>query len=139
VHLFVSGAASPAAPRTRPAVHAASDEDVIRELRSLNGTPPELLADEELMDLLLPTLRADFAVLETYEHRPGPPLPVPITAFGGSADPDVPPSALAGWRRESAVGTRVQVFPGDHFLHGAAAEVVAAVAGTLGPARAALR
>ena len=140
VHLFVSGAAAPAVPRTRPAVHAAPDEDVLAELRSLNGTPPELLADEELMGLMLPTLRADFAVLETYEHRPGPPLPVPITAFGGSADPAVPPAALTGWRRESAVGARVHVLPGDHFfLHDAAAEVAAAVAGALGPARAALR
>ncbi|WP_326594995.1 thioesterase II family protein [Streptomyces sp. NBC_01803] len=133
-HLFVSGAAPPDVPRTRPPVHAASDEEVKAELRRLGGTPGELLDDDEVMELMLPTLRADFSVLETYEYRAEPPLPVPMTVFGGTADPLVAPAALHGWRRQAGAGSRLELLPGGHFfLHPAAADVVTTVSGTLCP------
>ena len=131
-HLFVSGMSVPGAARTRPAIHGAPDEDVKRELRVLGGTPRELLDDDELMSLMLPTLRADFSVLETYEHRPGPPLAVPITVFGGLSDPAVPSAGLPGWRAQPVLGARVHLFPGGHFfLHAAAGAVVRSVASAL--------
>ncbi|MFF4159226.1 thioesterase II family protein [Streptomyces sp. NPDC001678] len=131
-HLFVSGAAAPGTPRRRPVVHSATDAELRQELRFLNGTPRELLENEELMALMLPTLRADFSVLETYEYRAQPPLPVPLTVFGGTADPSVPPTALHGWREHTTGSPRLQLFPGDHFfLHSAAPDVLAAIRDTL--------
>jgi surfactin synthase thioesterase subunit len=128
VHLFVSAVATPGQPSSLPALRAAPDADVKKELRALNGTPRELLDDDELMALMLPVLRADFSVLETYEYRDEPPLPVPLTVFGGAADRVVPPSVLSGWRYQSSKGSRLQLFPGDHFfVHAATAEVVGAV------------
>jgi surfactin synthase thioesterase subunit len=133
-HLFVSAAAPPGTRPTQPPLHCAPDHEVKERLRTLGGTPPVLLDNDELMDLVLPTLRADFSVLETYEYADEPPLPVPITAFGGLADRVVPPSALVGWRRESSEGARVRLFPGDHFfVNSAVAEVTGAVARVLGP------
>jgi medium-chain acyl-[acyl-carrier-protein] hydrolase len=134
-HLFVSAAAAPGLPRSRPAVHRGTDADVVDELRRLGGTPRELLDDEELMGLMLPTIRADFSVLETYEYRPEPPLPVPLTVFGGTDDPLVPLPRLEGWRRQTTAEARLRVLSGGHFfLHPAAAEVVEDVAAALVPA-----
>lgn len=131
-HLFVSGAASPDAPRTRPPVHAAPDAEVKAELLALGGTPAELLDDDDLMDVMLPTMRADFSVLETYEYRPEPPLAVPMTVFGGTADPLVPPTALRDWRHQSTAGSRLRLLPGGHFfLHPAAADLLTDIAATL--------
>jgi surfactin synthase thioesterase subunit len=95
----------------------------------MNGTPEELLADEELMTIMMPVLRADFAVIETYEYQDEPPLDVPITVFGGLSDRVVPPASLAGWRGQSALASRLKLFPGDHFfLHSAATDVLGAIA-----------
>lgn len=133
-HLFISAANAPGSPRTRPMIHNASVEDLKKELRALNGTPQLLLEDEELMSLVLPSLRADMSVIETYEYRAEPPLELPVTVFGGTADMIVPPSELAGWRNQSSQEFRLQLFPGDHFfLHGAARSLLGAIADALTP------
>lgn len=132
VRLFVSGAAAPDVPRARPAVHLQSDDEVVAELRWLGGTPPEMLDDAELMQFMLPTLRADFAILETYAYRDEPPLDVPITVFGGTSDPLVPATGLHHWRRHTSAGSRLQLLPGEHFfVHTAAAQVMASVGAAL--------
>lgn len=132
LHLFVSGIAPPGSRPLRPDLHAATDADVKRRLRELNGTPPELLENTELMDLMLPTLRADFSVLETYEHRESSPLDVPLTVFGGRSDPEVEPSRLHAWRHHAGAGYHVEIFDGDHFFVQTAGErVLASIVSTL--------
>ncbi|GAA3170785.1 MULTISPECIES: amino acid adenylation domain-containing protein [Streptomyces] len=131
LHLFVSAVAAPGTTRTRPVLHSATDAEVREELRFLGGTPKELLENQELMDMMIPTLRADFSVLETYEYRPEPPLDVPLTAFGGTADPSVQLSALQGWRDQST-RARLTAVDGDHFfLHSARTELLAHLTRTL--------
>ncbi|MBM9509325.1 thioesterase II family protein [Actinacidiphila acididurans] len=131
-HLFVSATAAPGTPRARPPIHGAPDAEVVAELRRLGGTPREVLEDGELMALTLPTIRADFSALETYEYLPEPPLPVPVTVLGGTDDPLVPVRDLDGWRGQSAAGARLRVLPGGHFyVHSAAAEVMSVVAAAL--------
>jgi surfactin synthase thioesterase subunit len=132
VHLFVSATASPGTVPHHPPVHTAPEADIKQRLRDLNGTPEELLADEELMAMMMPVLRADFAVLETYEYSEEPPLEVPITVFGGLSDRVVSPAALAGWRGQSALASRLRLFPGGHFfIHSAAADILGAIAHAL--------
>lgn len=133
LRLFVSATSAPGTPPSLPLIHLASDADVKSKMRSLNGTPQELLDNDELMQLMIPILRADFSVLETHEHREEPPLDVPISVFGGARDRAVRPSALDGWRDQSAVETRLRLLPGDHFfIHGAAVEIVADILKDLG-------
>ncbi|WP_104112274.1 thioesterase II family protein [Micromonospora chalcea] len=133
-HVFVSAAASPDSPSSRPLLHCAADDEIRAHLAKLGGTPPEVLDNADLMRLMLPVLRADFSVLETYEHRPEPPLATPLTVLGGRGDRIVPPRALDGWRRHTSARSRLCLFPGNHFfLHGARAEVVATVARDLAP------
>lgn len=127
-HLFISAATAPGEPTALPPLRGAPDAEVKRELRALDGTPRELLDNDDLMSVMLPVVRADFSVLETYEYRDEPPLPVPLTVFGGAADPVVSPPALNRWRGQSARGCRLQLFPGGHFfLHAAATGVVGAI------------
>ncbi|WP_371524677.1 alpha/beta fold hydrolase [Streptomyces sp. NBC_01283] len=131
-HLFVSGSAAPDLPRTREPIHAAPEADVIEELRFLGGTPPELLDDAGLMELILPALRADFSVLETYRYQPQPPLTVPMTVFGGEADPLVAREKLHRWLRQTQARSELVVLPGEHFfLHSAVSDVLATVADAL--------
>jgi medium-chain acyl-[acyl-carrier-protein] hydrolase len=82
---------------------------------SLNGTPREVLEDAELRQLLLPMLRADFAVCQTYEYQPGPPLHCPVTAFGGLQD-KVGREELEGWRELTTSEFKLRMFAGDHFF-----------------------
>ncbi|KUJ69433.1 gramicidin dehydrogenase [Streptomyces albus subsp. albus] len=136
-HLFLSAVAAPQLTRTRRPLRTAAEAKA--ELLAMGGTPPEVLANEEIMTLALPVLRADFAVLAGYRHRPRPPLALPLTVFGGRSDEVAPPEVLSGWREHSDRPVTTRLFPGGHFfLHTAAAEVVRAVEhglGLLGTAR----
>jgi medium-chain acyl-[acyl-carrier-protein] hydrolase len=85
----VSGCRAPQIPAPRPPIHALPEPAFLDELRRLNGTPETVLENAELMQLLLPVLRADFALLETYVYTPKPLLDYPISAFGGLQDREV--------------------------------------------------
>ncbi len=99
----------------------------------MDGTDEEILADPELMELLLPAIRADFALVENYAYRPGHPLPCPVTVLGGTADPDVKASELGRWAQLTTGETRVRVFPGGHFfLQDHRSEVTGLIAAALG-------
>lgn len=116
--LIVSGRHAPHLPARTRDIHRLPDEELVTELRRLNGTPEEVLADRGLLSLVLPTLRSDCALCETYQYRRSPPLEVPIVAVGGDADPDVPREDLAAWAEHSIAGAEAITLPGDHFyLH----------------------
>jgi surfactin synthase thioesterase subunit len=114
-HLFLS-AAGPTRARHRSDRHRLSDEELVTELRELSGTPPEFFDAPELISLLLPTIRADFELAETYEVPEGTRLPVPITAFTGEQDPSFPPSEAEAWQRHTTGSFALHVLPGDHFF-----------------------
>lgn len=116
VHLLVSGRRAPHLPDRETPVHAAPTADLVGRLRELNGTPDEVLADRAALDSLLPLLRADFAVSETYRREPAPPLDCPISTFGGTRDPMTTVEELDGWRAHTTRGYRLRIFDGDHFF-----------------------
>lgn len=116
VHLFVSGRRAPQVPDPDPPIHALPEPAFKEELRRLNGTPEAVLENKELMQLLIPILRADFAVLETYVYATEPPLECPITAFGGLQDCKVSCDHLEAWRNQTSASFSLQMLPGDHFF-----------------------
>jgi len=82
----------------------------------------------ELLDLLLPTLRADFMLYETAVYSRGPALECPIIAFGGMDDPLVSREALEGWGEQAGGSFQMSIFAGDHFfLRTAETELLQAV------------
>jgi len=115
VRLFVSGCRAPQLPPDPPTFDLPDDQLVAR-LRELGGTPPEVFAQPELVELLLPTVRADLTAVETVRFSPGPPLDCPIRAFGGSHDPEATPEETAAWEAQTRAGFTLQVLPGDHFF-----------------------
>ncbi|HET6694524.1 MAG TPA: alpha/beta fold hydrolase [Pedococcus sp.] len=114
--LLVSGRIAPQLSDPRPPMHGLPDAELVARLRELGGIPDAVLESPELLALQLPTLRADLAVNETYRHVPGPPLDLPVTAFGGDRDPKVAVAELHAWRRTTRAGFRASLLPGDHFF-----------------------
>ncbi|MCI0529785.1 MAG: thioesterase domain-containing protein, partial [Nitrospira sp.] len=116
VHLFVSGHHAPQIPDPDPPVHTLPEPAFLEELSRLNGTPKEVLEHTELMHLMLPTLRADFAVCETYTYTTEPPLDCPISAYGGLQDLEVSRDSLEAWQVQTRTSFSLRMFPGDHFF-----------------------
>ena len=114
--LFVSSHRAPQLPLPGPPVHQAPEAEFIARIRGLNGTPEIFLEDAQLRELLLPVLRADFAIWETYHFVNQAPLDCPIFAFVGEQDPEVSLHDVDAWRIHTHNAFRTHVFPGDHFF-----------------------
>ena len=120
VHLFVSGSRAPQLPDLDPPIHRLPDPRFQEKLRQLQGTPEAILQDDAMMERLLPALKADFALLETYFYTNAAPLDIPITAFGGQQDSKVSQAELSEWREQTHQDFQLQMFAGNHFfLHSA--------------------
>ena len=116
LHLIVSGHRGPQLPDPDPPIHDLPDDEFIEELTMLNGTPAEVFESPELVELMLPLLRADFAAAETYRYADEQPLECPITAFGGDSDPLVSVSEIEGWRVQTTAAFDPHILEGDHFF-----------------------
>lgn len=116
LHLFVSGRRAPQLPTRDEPIHDLPEPEFIERLRELNGTPEEVLQHAELMKLLTPLLRADFAVNETYFYAQEEPLDPGISAFGGLADSDVGRDDVEAWSIQTRGRFRMRMMPGDHFF-----------------------
>ena len=128
VHLFVAGAAAPQFPNPRR-FHQLPDSELIEAVRQLNGVDPEVLQSAELVGLLLPVLRADFEVVETYTCAQPGTLGCPLSVFGASADQIVPTAQLDPWRVHTTGRCDMTVFDGDHFfIRSKAADLLASIA-----------
>jgi medium-chain acyl-[acyl-carrier-protein] hydrolase len=115
-HLFVSGRRAPQYPDDDRNTYALPEREFVEELRRLNGTPKDVLDHPELMEMMIPLLRADFSVCQAYEHTPGPPLNCPITAYGGLSDTGVTRETLEGWREHTTSTFILRMLEGDHFF-----------------------
>jgi medium-chain acyl-[acyl-carrier-protein] hydrolase len=116
LQLFLSGRRAPQFPSTDAPTYDLPDAEFIEALRGLEGTPEEVLAQPELIQLMMPLLRADFELCETYAHEPEPPLACPISAYGGLQDAGVTREQLEGWREQTAGGFTLRMLPGGHFF-----------------------
>jgi medium-chain acyl-[acyl-carrier-protein] hydrolase len=113
--LFVSATEAPHRRRAEELLSGLPKGELVKKLHEFNGTPVEVLQNDELLDLMLPTIRADFELCETYEYHPEPPLECPMRIYGGLEDHEVEAGRLAAWS-EMTVGTcEIRMFPGGHF------------------------
>jgi medium-chain acyl-[acyl-carrier-protein] hydrolase len=115
-HLFVSGQNAPQMPRERDALSKRNDSELIDGLRQLNCTPEQLLDSQELMELMLPVIRADLELYENYRYRLAEPLECPLTVMGGLDDPRTDLPGLEGWKEHTRNRFQTRRFPGDHFF-----------------------
>lgn len=114
--LFVSGCDAPRFRSTIRNIHELEGDALIEALALYNGTPPELLAHRELMTLLEPAIRADFALAANYRYQPGPMLDMPINVLSGRNDVDLDLEHVSAWQSETNGPCHVQWFEGDHFF-----------------------
>ncbi len=114
-HLFVSGRGAPQLPNSRTVIHQLPESEFIKGIRRLNGTPEIVLQNRELLEVMLPTLRADFTLVETYSYFHDAPLKYSISAFGGLQDSLVDYADLEAWRAQTRQNFKVRMFAGDHF------------------------
>ncbi|MFD6919607.1 thioesterase II family protein [Streptomyces sp. NPDC059944] len=114
-HLFVSGLVPP--HRVLPGIrHLKSDAALASDLLEQGGTDSRVLADEELRALVMPAVRADYELIETYRHvAAAEPLDVPITAYFGRDDARTPPTVMPEWRLHTNAPTETRFFAGGHF------------------------
>ena len=116
MHLFVSGCQAPQFRSTPQQLHSFSDDEFIEVLRQYEGTPPEVLESQALMSLLLPTIRADFALAENYRYRHAPLLPMRVSVFAGTQDNNKGLGQVDGWQKETTQPCRITWFEGGHFF-----------------------
>jgi medium-chain acyl-[acyl-carrier-protein] hydrolase len=116
LHLFVSAHRAPQVPRLQSPIHQLSKAAFKEKLYCLNGTSQEVLQNEELMQFLLPLLRADFAVCETYVYSSQALLNCSISAFGGLQDKEVSYHDLEKWRDQTDRSFTLRMLPGNHFF-----------------------
>lgn len=115
-HLIVSGRRAPTVPYRFPPISHLPDHVFVAEINSrYGGIAPEILQHQDVLNLLLPCLRADIAALENFVAPVRPPLDIPIAAFGGDSDGQTPVENLEPWRQETTADFGVRVFPGGHF------------------------
>lgn len=125
--LFVSGRRGPATYRDER-VHLMPDEGVVSEIVNLNGTDSGLLADKEILSMILPAIRSDYRAIETYRYNASRRLRCPITAMVGDNDPKATLDEVRTWQEHTSGDFELQVFSGGHFyLTGHQAAIINAI------------
>lgn len=114
--LVVSGKKAPHMPRIDPTLADLPREEFKQRLREYDGTPDEILQNAEFVDLLLPMLRCDFAMVENYSYTPRDAIECPIFALGGRSDRWVSEEEIRGWQFHTASDFGWSMLDGGHFF-----------------------
>jgi medium-chain acyl-[acyl-carrier-protein] hydrolase len=102
--------------------------EVFKVVLRAEGIAETILQSEELMQAMLPTLRADFELCDTYEYHVEESLECPISIFGGLADVRISEADLKAWRMHTHAAFRLSMLPGAHFfLHSAQDLLISAI------------
>jgi len=115
-HLVPCAYRAPQFPYRSTLRHDLPREEFLRELRNIEGTPKEALESAELVEYMLPLLRADIRICDLYEFVPDGVLQCSITACGGIGDVNAEEEALRGWREQTSSRFALKMFPGGHFF-----------------------
>jgi len=117
-HLHVAARSAPQWPRDLSVeLHHLPDDDLLHRLiQEYGGIPPAVLADRELLALVLPVIRADMTALETYDYVAEPPLACPISVYAGTDDTAVKLPTLRAWRAQTEGAFSLEYMAGDHFF-----------------------
>lgn len=119
VRLFASARAAPGRERGDGGgapVHRQSDADLAALIEGLGATPSGVLADPEIRALVLPMVRHDYRLVETYRPALAAALDTPITALAGCDDPTIAPERVKEWAELTTRDFAIDVLPGDHFF-----------------------
>jgi medium-chain acyl-[acyl-carrier-protein] hydrolase len=117
--LYIAAYRAPQLPNPNIKIYHLPSE-VFKVVLRADGIPETILQNEELMQAMLPTLRADFELCDAYSYYEEPPLACPFVIFGGQDDVRVGSGDLQQWTMHSSASSRLSILPGSHFfLHSA--------------------
>jgi medium-chain acyl-[acyl-carrier-protein] hydrolase len=116
VHMFLSAHRPPHLELNRRYLHRLPENEFLDEVRRFNGVPDGIMNDSELLAMVLPALRADFALYENYYYSWEEPLNIPTTVFGGELDLVVTSDDLKAWQELTQGPFSLRMLPGDHFF-----------------------
>ena len=132
LRLFVSAHKAPHVAAHHRPMYDLPDTELVALLRDLGLVPEEALRNEGLLDFILPPLKADFQLSETYRCDAPMPLTIPVSALGGEADTFVTKEDLEDWQAYTKAAFDVALFADDHFYtRSRQAEVTQAIARAL--------
>lgn len=115
--LIVSARRAPGVAPSHPPLFALPRDHLIAEMQRRYGPLPEVLSRHPgLLDSFLPTMRADFRLLETWQAPEGRLLRCPLLTLAGSDDTAVPPASLLPWADATSGDCEHEVLPGGHFF-----------------------
>lgn len=116
--LILAAVGAPTERRNLPHLHKLSDAEFIRRHvdRYLGGIPAAVLGDPDFLEMLLPVLRADIEMFETYQYLPGEALRCPIYTIAGEQDLLCPPSSMERWKDQTTGSLFSETVAGNHFF-----------------------
>lgn len=117
IQFFASAHRGPQLPLRYPKIAGMDDRSFVHEVNARHGgIPPEVADNRELMELMVPSLKADYRLFEEYAHVDEPPLECPLSAFGGTQDRYVTEPDLQAWREQTSGTFRLRMIDGGHFF-----------------------
>lgn len=132
VRLFVSGCEAPHR-RELTDLYTVDDSEFLAEIKRLGNSSLDAITDPDLLALVLPSIRADYQLIETYRPSSAAKTRSPLVAYVGDSDPDCEVDAVRAWSETTAADFELRVFPGDHFyLEPHERELLAHISGHLG-------
>lgn len=117
VHLWVSSRRGPQVPLgIEPTYHLEDSQFIDLIQHQYGAIPKAVLAEKELLKILLPILKADIKVNEIYLGELNPILSIPLTVFYGMQDHSVSRENLEKWCATTSAACELQSFAGGHFF-----------------------
>ena len=113
-HLWASSSQAPGEVAASPRVPT-TDRELLADMVDLGGTDPRLLADEDFIDMLLPSMRADYRAWNRYSRETDVQISADIHAVGGHSDHRVQPESLQQWKSHTTGQFTFEMFEGGHF------------------------
>jgi len=115
-HIVLSAKRAPHLPNIKDPIHDLPNKEFIAELKGYNFTPDEVLENDELMELFLPMLRADFKLSDTHQFNHDCSLEASASLFWGKQDEDVPLNDVLAWKEVISGETSLVEFDDGHFF-----------------------
>lgn len=115
-HFIASGSSAPHIKEDLKEIYKLPKDEFIEELRRLDGTPEEVLNNDEMMTLSLPSILADFELSETYTYTGSDIFDCPITVFHGDQDSEISLHEVEAWDKHFTYSADIHIIQGGHFF-----------------------
>lgn len=117
LRIFISACSFPSPENRQSSLHQLDEQALLDNLRDYRGTPAEIIENKELLSFVLPRIRADFKVFETFVLEKNFPQNFSISVFFGEDDNIAKAEKMKEWQQASVSPVSIDMIEGDHFFH----------------------